>query len=71
MIKKKIESLSETKKYLKKEKIKTVSSNLSSLSRTFLASLIIIITFFVSPVFVEFAKNSSLTSIDFENNSKK
>ena len=70
MIKKKIESLSETKKYLKKEKIKTVSSNLSSLSRTFLASLIIIITFFVSPVFVEFAKNSSLTSIDFENNSK-
>ena len=43
---------------------------MSSLSRTFLASLIIIITFFVIPIFIEFAKNTSLTSIDFENNSK-
>jgi len=41
-----------------------------NLSRTFLASLIIMSFFFISPMFVEFAKNASFTSMDFENNSK-
>ena len=40
------------------------------MSRTFLASVIIATFFFVSPIFVELAKNTSLTSIEFENNSK-
>ena len=41
-----------------------------SLSRTALASLIIISVFFISPIVVEFTKKTSLLSIDFENNSK-
>jgi len=41
-----------------------------NLSRTFLASLTIVSLFFISPIIVEFAKNKSLVSVDFENNSK-
>ena len=41
-----------------------------TLSRTALASLIIISVFFISPIVVEFTKKTSLLSIDFENNSK-
>ena len=66
---KKITTTTETIKYLKK-KIVTKKSNLGSLSRTFLASIIIIITFFISPIIFEFTKNTSLISTDFENNSK-
>ena len=69
-MKKKLTSFFEKKKYLKKERIKKEEYGLDSLSRTFLSSVIIITTFFVSPVIVEFVKNTSLTSIDFENNSK-
>ena len=45
-------------------------SNIGNISRTFLASLTIISFFFVSPIIVEFSKNTSLVSADFENNSK-
>ena len=41
-----------------------------NLSRTLLASLTIISFFFISPVVVDFAKNTSFVSVDFENNSK-
>jgi Bax protein len=42
----------------------------NNLSRIFLSCLIIISFFFISPIFVEFTKNATLTSINFENNSK-
>jgi Bax protein len=68
----------EIKKYLKKKgfvisrKIinENKNPNLGSLSRTFLASLIIISFFSVSPIVVDFTKEKILFSNDFENNSK-
>ena len=59
-----------TKKYLKKEKISKEAYGLGTLSRTFLASIIIITTFFVIPIIIEFSKNTSIISADFENNSQ-
>jgi Bax protein len=41
-----------------------------NLSRTFLASLMIMSFFFISPIIVEFTKNTSFASVEFENNSK-
>ena len=41
-----------------------------NLLRTFLSSLIIMSFFFISPIFIEFAKKTTLLSINFENNSK-
>ena len=41
-----------------------------NLSRTFLASLIVISFFIISPFVVEFSKNTSFTPVGFENNSK-
>ena len=61
------------KKYLtlnKKKQIENNKSDIGNISRTLLASLIIISFFSVSPIVVEFANNTSLTSEDFENNSK-
>ena len=69
-MKKKLTTFSETTKYLNKGKIIKKESEFGTLSRTFLASIIIITGFFASPVFVEFTKNTSLTAVDFENNSK-
>ena len=69
-MKKKDSFLIRTKKYLKKEKIKEEVHGLGALSRTFLASIIIITTFFVSPIIGEFIKNKTFVSKDFENNSK-
>ena len=69
-MKKKLTSFFKVKKFLKKEKIKKEVSDITSLYRTFLASIIIMTTFFVSPLVVDFAKNRSLTSMDFENTSK-
>ena len=60
----------EIKNFFKKKKVKKEEYGFDTLSRTLLASVIIITTFFVSPIIVEFSKNTSLTSIDFENNSK-
>ena len=69
-MKKKLTLFMGKKKSLKNEKAIKEISDLGILSRTFLASIIIITIFFVSPVIVEFTKNTSLTSIEFENNSK-
>tara|TARA_B110001450_G_scaffold107715_1_gene101982 strand:- start:233 stop:1348 length:1116 start_codon:yes stop_codon:yes gene_type:complete len=76
-MKKKVFSINTITSYLKKQnyiirqkKNNKEENNIENLARTFLASIIIIITFFVSPIIVEFAKNTSLTSIDYENNSK-
>ena len=63
--------------YLKKQgftisqkKNRSEENNIENIARTFLASVIIITTFFVSPIIVEFTKNTSFTSKDYENNSK-
>jgi len=45
-------------------------NSFGNLSRTLLASVMIISFFYISPVIIEFAKNTSLVSADFENNSK-
>ena len=71
-------TISEIKKYLKKKgfvisrkKINdNKNSNLGSLSRTFLASLIIISFFFVSPIVIDLTREQILFSNDFDNNSK-
>jgi len=55
----------------KKKKITLKDNDLGSLSRTFLASLIIISVFFISPIIVKFNNENSFLSKDFENNSKK
>ena len=69
-MKKKLTSFFESKKHLKKEKINKKEYDIDTLARTLLASVIIMTTFFVSPIIVEFSKNTSLARIDFENNSK-
>ena len=69
-MKKKLTSFFAKKQHSNKEKIKKEDYGLGTLSRTFLASVIIITTFFVSPVIIEFSKNTSIISADFENNSQ-
>ena len=73
-------SITEIKKYLKKKgleinliaKKRTNNSrdNLGSLSRTILCSLVIMATFFVTPIIYNFVDEQTLLSKDFENNSK-
>ena len=71
-------SILEMRKYLKlkgfnvtkKNKSNVETKNLNVLLRTFLSCLIIISTFVVAPVFLEFSKKNTLISKDFENNSK-
>ena len=59
------------KKILLEEEKNNITKDLfGNLSRIFLASLIIISFFFISPIFVEFTKSTTLVSINFENNSK-
>ena len=77
IIKKNNFSIFEIKKYLNKKgftiskKINnTKKSNIRTMSRTFLVSLTIISFFFISPIIIEFTKNLSFASVDFENNSK-
>ena len=61
----------EKKKILLEEEKNNITKDLfGNLSRIFLASLIIISFFFISPIFVEFTKSTTLVSINFENNSK-
>ena len=76
-MKKKIFSTDKLQKYLKqkgftitKKKSENKESNIGAISRTFLSSLIIISIFFVTPLIVDFVKNASIISTDFENNSK-
>jgi len=55
---------------IKKDNFNQKKNDLGSLSRTFIASLIVIIFFFISPIIVKFNNESSLFSNNFENNSK-
>ena len=77
-MKKKILSINKIRKYLKKKgfiisqkKTANEENDAGNIARTFLASLIIISFFFISPIVVEFIKTTPFTSVDFENNSKK
>ena len=54
----------------KKNKNKSEEIFFGNFSRTILASITIISFFFISPVVVEYAKNATLISQEFENNSK-
>ena len=72
-------SILEIKKFLKKKKLAISKKNkinhkeqssLGNLSRTFLSSLIIISFFFITPLIIDFTKESMIFSKDFENNSK-
>ncbi len=76
-MKKKLFPANQIINYLKKQgftisqkKNRSEENNIENIARTFLASVIIITTFFVSPIIVEFTKNTSFTSNDYENNSK-
>ena len=78
MIKNKI-TFSEINKYLKKKNFIISKkkrnnylgeSSVSSISRTFISSIIIISTFFVMPIIVEFINEKKILSQNFENNSK-
>lgn len=46
------------------------NDNLNSISRTILASLIVMFTFFITPIILEFKEERKLISLEFENNSK-
>ena len=68
-------SILEIKKYLKKKglvisKRQNERDNFYSLSRTFLASLVIILVFFISPMVIDFTNKSIMSSKNFENNSR-
>ena len=70
-------SIDQIRKYLDKKgfmisykKIAKQKNNVGNISRTFLSSLIIISLFFIGPIIIDFTKNTSLFSEDFENNSK-
>ena len=73
-------SITEIKKYLRKKGLgitsvakKTTNNsrdNLGSLYRTMLCSLVIMATFFVTPIIYNFVDEQTLLSKDFENNSK-
>ena len=77
MIKSKIK-IQEIKKYLKSKisglkknkKNNLKENNLESILRTFLASLVIITGFFITPMVLEFTKERKTLSASFENNSK-
>ena len=73
-MKKEIFIIDKIKKYLKKKNFiihrQKTENNIGTISRTLLSSLIIISFFFVTPLVIDFIKNASLISVDFENNSK-
>jgi len=76
-MKKKLLFITQIKKYLKKhtfivsqKKSEKEENNIENVARAFMASLIIISFFFISPMVVEFSKNASIVSLNFENNSK-
>ena len=54
----------------KKKKIKKKENNIETIFRTFLSSLIIILTFFISPLVVDFTKLNIISTENYENNSK-
>ena len=78
IMKKKIFSTDQIKKYIKKKYLiiskkkpnEKEPNNIGSIFRTLLSSLLVISFFSISPMIIEFTKNVSLTSVDYENNSK-
>ena len=69
-------TITEIQKYLRKKgftinkkKHPGESNNIENLSKTFLSSLIIISVFFIIPMIIDFTKQRTLISKDFENNS--
>ena len=56
---------------IKRKKIKKQESSFGSLPQTLLTSLIIISIFFITPLVIDFTKQSTIFSNDFENDSKK
>jgi len=77
-MKKKLISILETIKYLKKNGFivskknitKKKEMNFGALPRTFLSSLIIISIFFITPLAINLTKEKMISSKDYENNSK-
>ena len=77
-MKKRLVSINQMSKYFKrkyliirKKKInEKKESNIGSISRTFLSSLIIISCFSIAPLFINFTKNQIIFSKDYANNSK-
>jgi len=75
---KKKDTIFEIKKYLnkkgfivkKKEKLQKQKSEIGTLSRTLLSSLIIISIFFIAPLVINLTKEKTIFSKDYENNSK-
>ena len=71
-------SLNEIQKYLneknfklsKKNKNNVWRKNLETLSKTLISSLIIISTFFILPIIIQFKEDRKILSKNFENNSK-
>jgi len=69
-------SFDQIRKYFHKQyltistKKQNTKNNFGSIVRTLLASLLIISFFSISPIIIEFTKNASLVSAEFENNSK-
>jgi len=55
---------------ISKKRNENKENNIGTISRTLLSSLIIISIFFVTPIVVDFVKDNSIISADFENNSK-
>ena len=74
-MKKKI-SIDQIKRYFQKKylitnkKKQNKENNIGSVARTLLASLLIISFFSISPILIEFKKNTSVASSDYGNNSK-
>ena len=75
-MKKKIFSIDQIRKYFKNQYLHTNKKkqnevgNIGSIARTLLASLLIIFFFSISPIVIEFTKNTSFVSMEFKNNSQ-
>ena len=54
----------------KKKQIKKKENNIETILRTLLSSLIIILTFFISPLIISFTKQNIISSKDYKNDSK-
>ena len=75
-MKKKLFIINQIKKYFNKRYLiikktkKDEESNIGSIARTLLASLLIISFFSISPIIIDFTKSTSFLTAEFDNNSK-
>ena len=75
-MKKKLFTINQIREYFKKQYLTTnkkkqrEENNIGSITRTLLGSILIISFFSISPIFVEFTKNTSIASSNYGNNSK-